>query len=72
MAKRIALATCGNGELHRYTEDRERYASRRELIFAAGALNNKKLRAELGSFEQSRWDEGRRAADPTYENPYYQ
>ena len=68
---RIDLATCCAAKLHEYAKTRDGYAERRELIFAAGALNNIKLLKGLGSFEQSRWNEGRRATDPTHENPYY-
>lgn len=68
---RINLRTCGNEQLHKYVGQRSPYVSRQELIFAAGALNNKRLRNQLGCYEQSRWDEGRRAANPTYENGYY-
>jgi hypothetical protein len=71
MSKRINLATCSNVELHEYVKERGQYAERRELIFAAGALNNRRLLKEIGSYEGSRWMEGRRAADPTFENVYY-
>jgi hypothetical protein len=71
MSKRINLATCSKYDLFEYVKDRGQYAERRELIFAAGALNNRKLLSELGSYEQSRWMEGRRATDPTFENVYY-
>lgn len=68
---RIELATCTLHNLFNYVKARGSYVDRRELIFAAGALNNQPLRSELGGMEQARWDEGRRAADPAYENPYY-
>ena len=68
---RIALATCSAAELFDYVQARGRYVERQELIFAAGSLGNKRLRDDLGCAEQARWDEGRRAADPSYINPYY-
>lgn len=71
MSVRINLATCSNAALHAYVQARHPYVERGELIFAAGALDNQRLLKELGSYEASRWMEGRRAADPTYNNVYY-
>ena len=67
---RITLANCGANDLLNYARARAPFAQRQELIFAAGALKNRELRAELGCTEQATWDEGRRAADPTYTSPY--
>ena len=72
---RPALATCRQDGLRELTE-RAHYGGdpseiRRALIFAAGAINNRKLLAELGSQESATWHEGRRMADPNYVNPYW-
>lgn len=75
MTKRPSLRTCnGNGlralvESLRYSGDRD--ALRQALIFCAGALQNVRLKRDLGSQEASTWFEGRRAADPMFKNPYW-
>lgn len=67
---RIRLAECSAADLRLYCQERAPYVQRRELIFAAGALDNRILRPELGAAEQCQWDEGRRAANPYHINPY--
>lgn len=45
--------------------------SRSELIFAAGALNNRRLAAGLGSLELSTFYDGQLAAGHIESNPYW-
>lgn len=72
MSKTITLANCNMRQLEG-VRDRGLHSSRerREMIFAAGALNNKKLAAELGSMELSTFYDGMLAAGHIEENPYW-
>jgi hypothetical protein len=74
MSQRPSISSCRGEGLRQLTERihfGDRSDGRRALIFAAGALNNRKLLAELGSQESANWHEGRRMADPAYVNPYW-
>jgi hypothetical protein len=64
------LETCSAEALDEYVRTSASFLARRELIIAAGVLDNRELLAELYSYEQSLWHEGRRAADHAHENPY--
>jgi hypothetical protein len=75
MSQRPSIANCRKDGLRDLAE-RVHYGGddmekRRALIFAAGAMNNRKLLGELGSQESANWHEGRRMADPAYVNPYW-
>jgi hypothetical protein len=71
---RPSILTCSGQGLRKLVDTLhagDRMVLRRELIFAAGAANNRKLLDGLGSMERSNWYEGRRAADPDFVNPYW-
>jgi hypothetical protein len=69
---KLTLANCGSAQLEQIM-DRGLHPtkSRHDLIFAAGALNNKKLKKELGSMELSNFYDGMLAAGHIDENPYW-
>jgi hypothetical protein len=73
--KRPSILNCHAHSLVELTDEMrfpgDRQMTRRALIFAAGVANNRKLLKELGSQESSSWYEGRRAADPNFDNPYW-
>jgi hypothetical protein len=68
----ITLANCTSEQLREVMErGLHPTRGRSELIFAAGALNNQTLKAELGSMELSTFYDGMLAAGLIDENPYW-
>jgi hypothetical protein len=67
---RPGLRTCTKAQLS-VLQEALWGVTREELIFAAGALNNRTLLKDLGSAERANWYEGRRAEDPEFSNPYW-
>jgi hypothetical protein len=72
MGKSITLKNCNSQQL-KEVMDRGLHPTkeRRDLIFAAGALGNKKLQKDLGSMELSNFYDGMLAAGLIDENPYW-
>lgn len=68
---RLNLASCTLEQLSNLKKSLHPARDRRELIFAAGALNNKTLQAELGSNELATFYDGKVAAGHLSENPYW-
>lgn len=72
MPDRITLANC---DVHQLDEVRRRglheTRERSALIFAAGALDNRRLAEGLGSQELSTFYDGQVAAGHIDENPYW-
>jgi hypothetical protein len=72
---RPSITDCSIQELMRLTDAMhyggDRADTRRALVFAAGVANNRRLLSDMGSQESSTWYEGRRAADPSFANPYW-
>ena len=67
----LTLANCNIHQLERVARRLHPATNRRELIFAAGALNNKTLLKGLGSQESSEFFDGMVAAGLLPENPYW-
>ena len=72
MSKKLTLANCSVHDLRKIM-DRGLHPTRErsELIFAAGALDNQKLRKDLGSLELATFYDGMVAAGHLDENPYW-
>lgn len=72
MAKKLTLKNCSSRQLEMImARGLHPVRERRDLIFAAGALNNKRLQKELGSMELSNFFDGMLAAGHIEENPYW-
>jgi len=71
MAKPITLANCTDRQMRKLQERLHPVTKRREMIFAAGALNNNTLLRDLGSQESSQWYDGAVAAGHIPHNPYW-
>lgn len=67
----LSLANCSLHQLPMIQRRLHPARSRRELIFAAGALYNKKLRKDLGSQELSTFYDGMVATGRLERNPYW-
>lgn len=67
----VTLANCYIDQLEEVKSRLHLSVSRRELIFAAGALNNKTLLRDLGSQEKANFYDGMVAAGHIDHNPYW-
>jgi hypothetical protein len=67
----LTLANCNIHQLEKVARRLHPARSRRELIFAAGTLNNKNLQKGLGSQETSTFYDGLVAAGLLDKNPYW-
>lgn len=67
----VTLANCNSDQLETIRRRLHPAKQRRELIFAAGALNNLKLLDELGSMERANFYDGQVAAGHIEHNPYW-
>lgn len=65
------LANCSSAELMKLKAHQHFARTRGEMIYAAGALNNHRLRRELGSMELSTFYDGMVAAGHLDQNPYW-
>lgn len=71
MTKQLSLATCNPSELVELQRRLHPATKRDTLIFAAGALNNRKLHDKLGSAERSIFYDGMLSVGLIEENPYW-
>lgn len=69
--QRITLANCTAKQMKMLKDKLHPVTDRRTLIFAAGALNNQRLLADLGSQESAQWQDGAVAAGHLPHNTYW-